>query len=111
MEKNLLMPTRKNISGACWELFFSGKIDGAAANEMEMEVLNAIKAGADEIFLNMAEAEFLCSAGIRVIMQYFRQMRSNGKKLLVARPSPQVEAILEMTGFKELVVERPSSRA
>jgi anti-sigma B factor antagonist len=101
------MPTRKNVSGNCFELFFSGKIDGPAANEMEMEVLTAIKAGAEEVFINLAEADFLCSAGIRVIMQYFRQMRAQGKKLLVTRPSPQIEAILDMTGFKELVVEKP----
>jgi anti-sigma B factor antagonist len=99
------MPIRKNISGNSHELMVSGKIDGAAANEMELAVLNAIKAGAHEVFVNLSEAEFICSAGIRVIMQYFRQMRTSGKKLLVTRPSPPVDAILEMTGFKQMIVE------
>jgi anti-anti-sigma factor len=97
------MPIRKNISGSSHELIVSGKIDGAAANEMELAVLTAIKAGAQEVFLNLSD--FICSAGIRVIMQYFRQMRTAGKKLLVTRPSPPVDAILDMTGFKGMVVE------
>lgn len=89
-------------------MIVSGKIDGAAANEMELAVLTAIKAGAQEIFINLSEAEFICSAGIRVIMQYYRQMRTGGKKLLVTRPSPAIEAILDMTGFKEMIVEGPA---
>jgi anti-anti-sigma regulatory factor len=32
-------------------------------------------------------------------------MKNNGKKLLVTRPSTEVAAILEMTGFKGLIVE------
>jgi anti-anti-sigma factor len=99
------MPIRKNISGNCQELIVSGKIDGATANEMELAVLAAIKAGAQEVFINLSEAEFICSAGIRVILQYFRQMRTSGKKLLVTRPSAAIEAILDMTGFKHSIVE------
>jgi anti-sigma B factor antagonist len=99
------MPIRQNISGDCHELLVSGRVDGAAANDLEVQVLNAIKAGATEIYINLSEADFLCSAGIRVILQYWRQMKNQGKKLLVTRPSPAVDQILQMTGFKQSVVE------
>ena len=99
------MPIQQNVSGTCHELLVSGRVDGAAANEMELQVLEAIKAGATEIYINLAGADFLCSAGIRVILQYWRQMKGQGKKLLVTRPSPAIEQILDMTGFKEAVVE------
>ena len=105
------MPIRQNISGDCYELMVSGRIDGAAANEMEVQVLNAIKGGAKEIFINLSEADFLCSAGIRVIMQYWRQLKAQGKRLMVTRPSPAVDDILAMTGFRESIVENASTRA
>jgi len=53
--------------------------------------------------VNLAQATFLCSAGIRVLLQYHRQMKNKGLTFLVTRPSPEVSSALEMTGFPELV--------
>ena len=97
------MEIQKKISGDDWELTVPGRIDGPAANQLEMEVLAAIKAGAKSIYVNLALATFLCSAGIRVLLQYHRQMKGKGLKLLVTRPSPEVASTLEMTGFPELI--------
>lgn len=83
----------------------SGRIDGAGANQLEVDVLAAMKAGAKEIFLNLSQAEWICSAGIRVILQYYRQMKNQGRVLQVTRPSAEINEILEMTGFKEAIVE------
>ena len=97
------MEIEKKISGDSLELMLSGRIDGMAANELEIEVLASIKQGTKEIYVNLAQATFLCSAGIRVLLQYHRQMKGRGLKLLVSRTSPEVSAALEMTGFPELV--------
>ena len=80
-----------------------GRVDGAAANQLEIEVLAAIKQNAKSIYVNLAEATFLCSAGLRVLLQYHRQMKNKGFTLLVTQPSADVASALEMTGFPELV--------
>jgi len=105
------MAIRQNVSGDSYELLVSGRVDGAAANDLEVQVLNAIKAGAKEVFVNLSEADFLCSAGIRVIMQHWRQLKSQGKRLMVTHPSKAVDEILVMTGFRDAVVENPKARA
>jgi anti-sigma B factor antagonist len=92
-----------------WELMVPGRIDGAAANQLEVEVLAAIKAGAREIFINLSQAEWMCSAAIRVILQYYRQMKNSGKRLVVTRPSPAILDLLETTGFKDVIVEGSQS--
>jgi len=97
------MQIEQKISGENLELMMSNRIDGAAANELEVAVLAAIKHGYKAIYVNLAQATFLCSAGIRVLLQYHRQMKGKGLKLLVSRPSPEVASALEMTGFPELV--------
>jgi len=97
------MQIEKTISGDDWELTVPGRIDGIAANQLEVEVLAAMKQGAKAIYVNLAQATFLCSAGIRVLLQYHRQMKGKGLKFLVTRPSPEVASALEMTGFPELV--------
>lgn len=99
------MEIRKNITGECHELMVSGRIDGAGANALEVEVLATIRTGANPIYVNLADVTFLCSAGLRVLMQYWRQMKNAQRTLQVTRPSPDVEAVLETTGFKHLVVE------
>ena len=99
------MNITKNSTGDRWELTLAGRIDGAAANQLEVEVLAVIKTGAKEVYVNLSQAEWICSAGIRVLLQYYRQMKAAGKTLLVTRPSPGVTEILEMTGFMDVIVE------
>ena len=88
----------------------SGRVDGEMANQMEIAILNAVREGASQIFVNMANVNFLCSAGIRVLLQYWRQMKNGGKTLLVASPSAEVNSVLEMTGFRNMIVEGSQSR-
>ena len=97
------MGIEKKIYGDSLELMLSDRVDGVAANALEVEVLAAIKQGYKAIYVNLAQATFLCSAGIRVLLQYHRQMKAKGLTLLVTRPSTEVAAALEMTGFPELV--------
>ena len=99
------MEITKTAKGDNWELMVPGRLDGAAANQLEIEILSTIKAGAREIFINLSQAEWMCSAAIRVILQYYRQMKNAGKILVVTRPSPAILEILEMTGFKDVIVE------
>ncbi len=97
------MQIEKRITGENWEFLLSGRVDGAMANQLEVDVLAAIRAGAKSIYVNLANATFLCSAGIRVLLQYHRQMKAKGQTLLATRPSPEAASALEMTGFPELV--------
>jgi len=80
-----------------------GRVDGIAANQLEIEIIDAINKKAKAIYVNLAQATFLCSAGIRVLLQYHRQMKGKGLTLLATRPSPEVQTALDLTGFKELV--------
>ena len=97
------MEIEKKITGDSWELLMAGRVDGPAANQLEVEVLAALRQGAKAIYVNLATATFLCSAGIRVLLQYHRQMKGKGLTFLVSRPSAEVASALEMTGFPELI--------
>ena len=87
-------------------MLIAGRIDGAGANELETEILKAIRSGAKSIYVNLSEATFLCSAGLRVLLQYWRQMKNSQRVLLATRPSPEVDAVLATSGFREMLVEK-----
>ena len=98
------MEIKRIISGDSFELKVKGRIDGAGSNQMEINIIAAIREGAAKIFINCAESDFLCSAGVRVLLQYYRQMKNSQKTLRVINPSPNVESVLDLSGFKDLIV-------
>ena len=99
------MPIKKNIYGDRCEFLISGRVDGELANQLEEAVLNALRSNAKQIFINLAEVSFLCSAGLRVLLQYWRQMKKDGKLLQVVSPSSEADSVLTMSGFREMIVE------
>jgi len=100
------MEINKFVNEKVLELRVAGRIDGEGANQLEEEILAAMRSGAGTIYVHLAEATFLCSAGLRVLLQYWRQMKNNGKLLQATRPSPEVDAVLTTSGFKDMLVEK-----
>jgi len=100
------MDIRNIVTGDTYELLVSGRIDGPGANQLEEEILKAIRAGTKSIYVNLSEATFLCSAGLRVLLQYWRQMKNTQRTLLATRPSPEVDSVLSTSGFREMIVEK-----
>lgn len=99
------MDITKNTTDDVQELLVTGRIDGAGANQLEVEILAATRTSAKSIFVNLSQTTFLCSAGLRVLLQYWRQMKNAGRSLQVANPSAEVDAVLTMTGFRDQIVE------
>src|SRR5882762_11406958 len=100
------MEIRKTITGDTHELLVAGRVDGAGANRMEEEILSSIRAGAQTVYVNLNQVTFLCSAGLRVLLQYWRQMKHKQLLLQATRPSPDVDAVLVTSGFREMLVEK-----
>jgi len=100
------MDIQTTITGDTHEMLISGRIDGAGANLLEEAVLQAMRSGAKTIYINLAGTTFICSAGLRVLLQYWRQMKNTQRTLLATRPSPEVDAVLATSGFREMLVER-----
>lgn len=100
------MDIRKTVSGTTHELLVVGRIDGAGANQLEEEILASMRSGAQNIYVNLSQTTFLCSAGLRVFLQYWRQMKQKQGLLQATRPTPEVDAVLGTSGFREMLVEK-----
>lgn len=97
------MEIRNVVTGDSCEVLVSGRVDGTGANQLEVELLKLIRSGPKS---NLSSATFLCSAGLRVLLQYWRQMKNSQRVLLATRPSPEVDAVLATSGFREALVEK-----
>jgi anti-anti-sigma factor len=100
------MNIQKNVNGNVYEFLVAGRVDGEGANQLEEQILLAIRADAQIIYVNLNAATFLCSAGLRVLIQYWRQMQAMQKSLQATRLSPEADAVLTASGFRELLIEK-----
>jgi anti-anti-sigma factor len=107
------MEIQKNTAGDSCELLISGRIDGEGANRLEEAILAILfnknkdnEQDPKRIYVNLNGATFLCSAGVRALMQHSRTMRNRQGQLLVTRPSPQAAEVLKMAGLYEQLVEK-----
>lgn len=100
------MEVQNTITGNAHELMVSGRIDGEGANRLEEVILAAMRNGATSVYVNLHGATFLCSAGLRVLLQYWRQMKNSQRLLQVVHPSPDVATVLESSGFGGMLVEK-----
>lgn len=100
------MIIQKTAQGDSHELDVSGRIDGEGANQLEIALLNAIAAGAKKITVDMSGVTFLCSAGLRALLQYWRQLQNKGGSLHVTNPSAEAMTLLGTSGFKEMLIQK-----
>lgn len=100
------MEVQKTVTASTYELLIVGRVDGPGANQLEEEILAAMRGGATAIYVNLSGATFLCSAGLRVLLQYWRQMKNSQRLLQATRPSAEVDPVLTTCGFREMLVEK-----
>ena len=98
------MIIQKSTHGDAHEIVISGRCDGEGANQLEVAILNTIATGAKTITIEMSGVTFLCSAGLRTLLQYWRQMHNKGGSLQVEDPSPEAMTVLGTSGFKNMLI-------
>src|SRR5215204_2718857 len=88
------------------ELIVSGRIDGIGAHRLGAALVDSIADGVKNIVVDLKDATFLGSAGLGTLLRHWRQLQKNGGTLHVANPSPQVLLLLNVSGFKDLLLQK-----
>lgn len=91
------MKIRKEQNGTAMTLFLSGQLDAKTAPELDHVVQEELS-GITELVLDLAELEYIASAGLRVFLTATKLMRSQGKMKLV-HVNKEVMEILRLAGF------------
>ena len=82
-----------------------GRITSMNANVLEFELSEALKKGMGNITVNMMQVSFLSSAGIRVLLMYFKKAKEAGGSFYVESPSENVINVLGMTALDEMLLK------
>jgi len=93
------------------ELHVTGRLDAYWANHLASRLDEVIREGAHRVRLNMAAVEYLSSAGIGVLVQYYRKLKEIHGSFAVTDPSKPVRMVLGLAKLDALLVAdvRPPS--
>ena len=90
--------------GDAVEVRISGRLDGYWAEHLSTGLATVVREGGHQLRVNLSDVSFLSSAGIRVLVQFFKQLRAIDGSLTVCHPSQHVSEVLKLAGLHDLLV-------
>jgi len=100
------MEITKKQKKAIMEIIVKGRIDSYWSGQLSDAIKETIRDGHHDIHLNMQDVEFMSSAGVRVLLQFYKQLDRVNGIFTVINPSNQVRDLLEMSGLLDLLTQR-----
>ena len=90
-------------------LALSGRLDAFTSRALEERLAVALQDPAvRHLILDLAELDYLSSAGIRVLVTTLRQMRNGGGDLFLVGTQGYSQKVLEMSGFAKTLPHYPT---
>ena len=91
---NVTLHTTNNIL----ILTIEGSIDSKTAGDLQNQIMDSV-ADAKNIIMNLSAVEFLSSAGLRILLMVYRQLKARNGKIILVGVSEDIRDVMEMTGF------------
>jgi anti-anti-sigma factor len=98
------MEIQKQKHGDQLELRIQGRLDAYWSDHLTSSIDESIRQGSHRIQLNLAQVDYLSSAGIRVLLKFYKQLAAIKGSLAVIQPSDGARSILAMAGLSELLI-------
>ena len=76
-----------------------GRIDTKGAETLDQALQTAVAQGKSWMVLDMAQADYICSAGLRTLADVLTKNRAQDGDLKLAAVPPRVLSILQVIGF------------
>jgi anti-anti-sigma factor len=87
-----------------YELKLQGRLDANWADLVAKAIETAIRAGHHEVDLDFAEVSYISSAGIRILLKYYRQLKAARGALRIVRPTEAVLNVIRLSGLMEILL-------
>ena len=103
MNSNNLTINVEKAGGTTIKLTAKGQINSETAELLKKKLDYAIDNKNNYIIINMNGVSFLSSGGIRIILMYYKKMKSLRGKLFIQAPSESVKNVLGMVALNEML--------
>ena len=89
--------TIKSIHGVSL-IELEGSLDGKTAPEVQRQVLPSAE-GQNRVILDMSRVNYISSAGLRVLLLLYRQLKAKGGKITLVGMSEEIKDVMSNTGL------------
>ena len=96
-----MLNIKKNKEGSKLTVAVEGRLDTTTAPELEAALKEDIE-GVEELVIDLANLEYISSAGLRVLLAAQKIMMKQGK-MVVTNPNDVISEIFEVTGFLDIL--------
>jgi anti-sigma B factor antagonist len=80
----------------------SGRVDAATAPQFEAQILELIAGGRLRLVIDLADLDYINSAGLRALLVAGKRLKPQGGRLLLAAPREPVRQVLQISGFSSM---------
>jgi len=77
----------------------SGRIDSNSSSELERALLGHTGSGESRIVVDLAEVEYISSAGLRVLLMVAKKLQATKGRLVLCAMPESVRLVFELAGF------------
>jgi len=91
----------KTQEGNKLTIALEGRLDTMTAPELDQELKGSLE-GIQELVVDMAQLEYVSSAGLRVLLSAQKVMNKQGE-MVVKNVSEQIMEVFEVTGFTDIL--------
>ena len=77
----------------------SGRLDAAQTETAEATLASA----RGQVTLDLAELDYIASAGISVVLTLFKRLHADGGQLRLVRPTPHVRNVFHYAGLDQIL--------
>lgn len=96
-------------SGDVYTMSPTGMLDASGGAVVDSTLQELIRSGASQVVLDMSGLTFLSSAGIRVLLTAFNQLKKLNGRFAVANPPAEIQNVLQMTGILKMLLVEPKA--
>ena len=75
-----------------------GSIDSKTAGDLQSQILGKVSE-TNNVLLDLSKVDFVSSAGLRMLLMIYRQIKSKNGKVILVGVSDEIRDVMSMTGF------------
>ncbi len=98
-------------AGDALEVNIKGRLDAYWADHLSQTLDHAVRQGSHRIRLNLSEVPYISSAGIGVVVQFYKQLKEIYGWLVISEASPGVRNVLEIAKLAPLLLAEAPAEA
>ena len=92
----------ESLPGDIWLVGVSGRLDHTQTNELELTLQELVDQGHTKLVINLSEATYINSSGLRCLVTLWRQTRHVGGNLTLCGLNERLKEVFSIVGFDKV---------